>query len=100
MEKVYKIIEGNGLKEKIGQEEMKELMIELCQIFKKQNIIISEYKNDYIRLKNRMNILEEELDECNIYKNLCNIILNRVNSNPISSLWFLYKLKKKIKKFN
>lgn len=71
----------------------------LCDIIKTQNKIILELRNNYIRLENSMTLFEKNIEQNEAYKKLCNLILNKIDTNPITALWFLYSVKKKIAQY-
>lgn len=83
-----------------GKEDAEKLVISLYEIIETQNKIIYELKNNYIRLENSIGLCENKIEQNEAYKRLCNLILNKIGTNPISALWFLYSIKKKIEEYN
>lgn len=81
-------------------EELKDLITMLQGIIKRQNQVILELKNSYIRLENNIKLIESNVEYYSIYKKLCEIILDKTNKNLISALWFLRSIRKKLEAFN
>lgn len=100
LEELYNKIENIDINDKMSKEELKELICLMHSIINEQNDIINEFKNKYIRLENNLELIEDKVQRVEVYKKLCDIILNKISINPISSWWFLYNLKKKILDYN
>lgn len=97
LKELYAIIEDTNLRSEMANEEdFKNLLTALYSIVKKQNEVIFEFRNHFVRLNNCIDALEKKQHECSIYKKLCNIILDKIDKNPVSALWFLYSVRKKI----
>ena len=98
---IYKFIENIEKKEEqIDNKDLKKLISALYNIIKKQNEVIFEFRNRYIKLENCTTILEDKVKTYSSYKKLCDIILSKTETNPLSALWFLYTLKRKVKHIN
>lgn len=89
-----------NIDENTNPEELKEFISILQGIIKKQNEVIVEFKNSYIRLENNMKLIESKVEYYSAYKKLCEIILDKTSKGPISALWFLHSVRKKIEEFN
>lgn len=100
MDDLYESLEHIIITENMNNEELKKLVLLLYGILKKQNELIYDFKNNYIKIDNKLKDLETKLEECKTYKKLCEMILDKIGGNPINSWWFLYQLKKKLLKYN
>jgi translation initiation factor 2B subunit (eIF-2B alpha/beta/delta family) len=86
--------------ETISTSQLKKILQYLYKIIQQQNESMHELKNGCIRLENNIKMVEDKLSKYAAYKELCETILDNINSNPISALCFLYKVKHKINKYN
>ena len=78
-------------------EELKKIIMDFGNTIKNQNELIVTIKNQYIILENNFDNLKYKTEEYLQYKKLFEIIMKKINHNPISSLWFIYRVKKKLK---
>ena len=94
LEQIYESIE------KMNEKELRRLIFLLCNTINTQNDIVFDFKNKYIRLENNLNMIEDKLEKCKVYKSFCNDILDKIEGNPITAWWFLHSLKKKITQYD
>lgn len=100
LDEVYSTIKEVNLDdEHMNKEDLKKLVLMLYTLIKKQNEVIFEFRNSCIRLENMIRAIENKLKQYDVYKNLCHTILDKINTNIISALWFLHSVKKKITNF-
>lgn len=83
----------------MDKEELKATIERLVSVTKEQNNTIIDVQNNYIRLFNNYNLIQDKIENYNAYKRLCETILTKIDANPISALWFLYSVKRKIANF-
>lgn len=88
-----------NIDETTNHDKLKETISMLQGTIKRQNQMILEFKNNYIRLENNIKLFESKVEYYSTYKKLCEIILDKTNKNPISAMWFLRSVRKKIEEF-
>lgn len=87
-------------KSEISVERFEEIIIELANVVKKQNDLLFEIKNSNIRLENKIKYIENELERSKIYKSIVDVMMEKIRSNPITALLYLYKVKANLDNFS
>lgn len=86
--------------DEIPLEKFEEIILRLAEIVDNQSKLLTEIRNSNIRLENRLKYIETELVKCQIYKNIVETLIEKLNKNPILGLIYLYKIRANIKNFH
>ncbi len=97
LDHLNKAFEENG---ELTVEKFQEIINQLSDIVKKQNDILFEIRNSNIRLENKIKYIENELERSKVYKNIVEVMMEKIKQNPVSALIYLYRVRANIEKMS